>query len=56
MEFVVINITNAFIQTQTENEKDMAIINIRGILVDMLLDIANEGNGLYVTSDRKGIK
>ena len=31
MEFVVINITNAFIQTQTENEKDMAIINIRGI-------------------------
>ena len=38
-DFVVINIKNAFIQTQIEHEKDMAIIKIRGVLVEMLLDI-----------------
>jgi hypothetical protein len=35
-----IDIPNAFIQTRVEDEEDMDIIKIRGILVDMLLDIA----------------
>ena len=34
----------------------MAIINIRGILVEILLDIAPDVYGLYVTTDRKLIK
>ena len=34
----------------------MAIIRIRGILVDMLLDITPDVYGPYVTTDRKGIK
>ena len=34
----------------------MAIIKIRGILVDMLLDIAPDIYGMYVSMDRKGIK
>ena len=34
----------------------MAIINIRGILVDMLPDISPDVYGLYVTKERKEIK
>ena len=34
----------------------MAIINIRWILVDMLLDIAPDVYGLYVLTERKRIK
>ena len=34
----------------------MDIIKIRGILVGMLLDIAPDVYGKYVTMDRKGIK
>ena len=34
----------------------MAIIKIHGILVDMLLDIAPDVYGLYVTMNRNGIK
>ena len=33
----------------------MAIIKIRGILVNMLLDIDPDVYGPYVTTDRKGI-
>jgi hypothetical protein len=52
----VIDIPNAFIQTRVEDEKDMAIIKIRGILVDMLLDIAPDVYKPYVSTDRKGTK
>ena len=34
----------------------MSIIKIRGVLVDMLLYIAPDFYGPYVTTDRKGIK
>ena len=34
----------------------MSIIKIRGILVEMLLDIAPDVYGPYVTVDKKGIK
>ena len=39
IDAAVINITDDFIQTSIENEKDMDIIKIREISVDMLLDI-----------------
>ena len=52
----VIDIPNAFIQTRIEDESDMAIIKIRGVLVDMLLDIAPDVYKSYVTKDKKGVK
>jgi hypothetical protein len=55
-DVVTIDIPNAFIQTRIEDEKDMAIIKIRGILVDMLVDIAPDIYKPYVTTDRKGVK
>ena len=35
----MIYIPNAFIQTRVEDEKEMAFINIRGVLVDILIEI-----------------
>ena len=35
----VIDIPNAFIQTQADNENEMEFINIRDVIVDLLLDI-----------------
>ena len=55
-DVAVVDIPNAFIQTRIEDEKDMAIIKIRGILVDMLLDVAPEIYTPYVTVDKKGVK
>ena len=55
-DVVVIDVPNAFIQTRIEDAKDMVIIKIRGILVDMLLDIAPDVYGPYVTTDKKGVK
>ncbi len=55
-DVAVIDIPNAFIQTCINNEENMAIIKIRGILVDMLLDIAPDVYKPYVTMDRKGVK
>jgi hypothetical protein len=39
-DVVVVDIPNAFVQTRVENEKDMAFIKIRGILVDIPVEIA----------------
>jgi hypothetical protein len=55
-DVAVIDIPNAFIQTRVEDEKDMAILKIRGVLVDMLLKIAPDVYGPYVTTDKKGVK
>jgi hypothetical protein len=52
----VIDIPNAFIQTQVEKESDMVIIQITGILVEMLLDIAHDFYHPFVTTDKKGNK
>jgi hypothetical protein len=41
-EVAVEDIPNAFVQTRMENEKDMAFIKIRGILVDIMVEIAPE--------------
>jgi hypothetical protein len=55
-DVAVIDIPNAFIQMRIENKKDMAVIKIRGVLVDMLLKIAPVVYGPYVTTDKKGVK
>jgi hypothetical protein len=52
----VIDIPNAFIQTRIEDENDMTIIKIRGILVNMLLEIAPDVYRDFVMTDKKGIK
>jgi hypothetical protein len=55
-DVAVVDIPNAFIQTRIEDENDMAIIRIRGVLVDVLVDIAPDVYKPYVTTDRKGEK
>ena len=49
-------IPNAFIHTCIDDDKDMVIINIRGVLVDILLEIVPDIYGPYVITDRKGGK
>ena len=55
-DVAVIDIPNAFVQTRVEDEKDMAFIKIRGVLVDILVDIAPEVYRTYATKDKKGTK
>jgi hypothetical protein len=39
-DVAVIDIPNAFIQMQVEDEEDMAIIKIRGVIMDIFVQIA----------------
>ena len=55
-DVAVIDIPNAFIQTRIERKSDMAIIKIRGVLVDILVSIAPDVYKPYVTVDKKGVK
>jgi hypothetical protein len=55
-DVAVIDIPNAFIQTRVEDEGDMAIIKIRGVLVDILVKIAPDVYKSYITTDKKGTK
>jgi hypothetical protein len=52
----VVDIPNAFVQTRVENEKDVAFIKIRGILVDILVEIAPDVYKSCVLKDKKGSK
>ena len=52
----MIDIPNAFIQTRVEDEKEMAIIKIRRILVDILVDLAPDVYREFVTTYKKVIK
>ena len=52
-DFAVIDITNAFIQTKVEDEKDMVTIRVLGELVQALLDIAPRFYKPFVTKDKK---
>jgi hypothetical protein len=52
----VVDIPNAFIQTRIDNEDDMAIIRIRGELVDILIEIAPETYTSFVNFNHKGDK
>jgi hypothetical protein len=51
-----VDILNAFVQTRVKNEKDMAFIKIRGILVDILVESAPDLYKSYVSKDKKGSK
>jgi hypothetical protein len=51
-----VDIPNAFVQTHVENENDMAFIKIGGILVDILVEIAQDLYKPYVSKDKKGMK
>jgi hypothetical protein len=55
-DVAVVNIPNPFLQTRVENEKDMAFIKIRGVLVDILVEIAPDVYTSYVSRDKKGTK
>ncbi len=52
----IVDIPNAFIQTIVEDEKDKALICIRGPLVDILVSTAPNVYGPYVTVGKKGKK
>ena len=54
-DVAVIDSPNAFIQTRVEGEKDMSFIKIRGVLVDILEEIAPAVNKLHVTTDKNGV-
>jgi hypothetical protein len=49
-----VDIPNTSVQTRVENEKDMAFIKIRGILVDILVEIAPEAYKSYLSQYKKG--
>jgi hypothetical protein len=55
-DVAVVYIPNAFFQTQVKNEKDMAFIKIRGIIVDILVEIAPDVYKSCVSKDKKGSK
>jgi hypothetical protein len=55
-DVTVVDIPNAFVQTRVKNEKDMAFIKIRGILVDILLEIAPDVYKSYASKEKKGSK
>jgi hypothetical protein len=51
-----VDIPNAFVQTQVEKKSDMAFIKIRGILVNILVEIAPDVHKSYVSKEKKGSK
>jgi hypothetical protein len=55
-DVAIVDIPNAFVQTVVEDEKDRAFIQIRGPLVDILVTIAPDVYGEYVTIGKKGKK
>jgi hypothetical protein len=55
-DVAVVDIPNAFVQTRVENDKDMAFIKIRGVLVDFLVEIAPDVYTSYVSRYKKGSK
>ena len=55
-DVAIVDIPNAFVQTVVEDEKDRAFIRIRGPLVDILVSIAPDVYGEYVTIGKRGKK
>ena len=55
-DIATIDITDAFIQTCVDNIEDMATIIVRGALADVLVEIAPDVYGPYVSTDKKGVK
>ncbi len=55
-DVAIVDIPNVFVQTVVKDEKDKALICIRGLLVDILVSIAPSVYGPYVTVGKKGKK
>ena len=55
-EVMVIDVPNAFIQTVVEDESKRVIIQIRGMLVDILVKIAPDVYKDYASVDKRGNK
>ena len=55
-DVAIIDIPNAFIQTRVENEEDRVHIRVRGVLVEMLCEIAPDVYEPFVMVDSKGVK
>jgi hypothetical protein len=55
-DVTVINIPNAFIQMQVEDEEYIAIIKIHGVLVDILIQITPNIYKSYIMTDKKRMK
>ena len=55
-DVATIDIPHAFIQTSVEKIEDMATRIVRGALVDVLVDISPDIYGLYVSTEKKGVK
>jgi hypothetical protein len=53
-DVTIVDIPNAFIQMRVENENDMAFIKIRGVLVDILMEIAPAVYMPFVSRNKKG--
>jgi hypothetical protein len=54
-DVTVVDNPNAFVQTRVRNEKDMVFIKIRGILVEILVEIAPDLYKSYISKDKKGL-
>jgi hypothetical protein len=50
----IVDIPNGCVQTRVEKKKDMAFIKIRGILVNILVEISPDVYKSYVSKDNKG--
>jgi hypothetical protein len=55
-DVAVIDILNAFIQTQVDDAKDRVMICITGVIVDWLVKVAPKVYALYVGTNSKGVK
>ena len=50
----MLDIPNAFIQTVVKRDKDKAIVRIRGLVANMLVEIAPEVYSRYIIKDKRG--
>ncbi len=55
-DIAIINIPNAFDQTVIEDEEHRVIVHIRGPFVDILVSIAPDVYGLYMSTNKAGQK
>ncbi len=55
-DIAIINIPNAFVQTVVNDEEHRVVVRIRGPLVDILVSIAPDVYGPYVSTNKAGQK
>jgi hypothetical protein len=53
-DFAIIDIPNAFVWIVIEDEEHHVIVHIRGLLVDILVSIAPDVYGPYVSTNKAG--